>query len=158
MVLENDAGTRRTTTMEERRGFIRMLITVAVVALAVGAARAADDTTGKVTIESISAAAGLGFTWGTGVLEYRGQQYPFMVKGFSVVDVGVSQRVARGEVYNLKSAEDFEGTFAADSGHPGGRLPQPVVAGGRSTVWPVAMVTPSGSTLDRRPGDVAGTS
>src|SRR5437762_821175 len=38
MVLENDAGTRRTTTMEERRGFIRMLITVAVVALAVGAA------------------------------------------------------------------------------------------------------------------------
>ena len=62
--------------MEERRGFIRMLITVAVVALAVGAARAADDTTGKVTIESISAAAGLGFTWGTGVLEYRGQQYP----------------------------------------------------------------------------------
>ena len=81
-----------------------------------------------------------------------------MVKGFSVVDVGVSQRVARGEVYNLKSAEDFEGTFAADSGHPGGRLPQPVVAGGRSTVWPVAMVTPSGSTLDRRPGDVAGTS
>ena len=144
--------------MEERRGFIRMLITVAVVALAVGAARAADDTTGKVTIESISAAAGLGFTWGTGVLEYRGQQYPFMVKGFSVVDVGVSQRVARGEVYNLKSAEDFEGTFAADSGHPGGRLPQPVVAGGRSTVWPVAMVTPSGSTLDRRPGDVAGTS
>ena len=144
--------------MEERRGFIRMLITVAVVALAVGPARAADDTTGKVTIESISAAAGLGFTWGTGVLEYRGQQYPFMVKGFSVVDVGVSQRVARGEVYNLKSAEDFEGTFAADSGHPGGRLPQPVVAGGRSTVWPVAMVTPSGSTLDRRPGDVAGTS
>jgi len=158
MVLENNAGTRRTTTMEERRGFIRMLITVAVVALAVGPARAADDTTGKVTIESISAAAGLGFTWGTGVLEYRGQQYPFMVKGFSVVDVGVSQRVARGEVYNLKSAEDFEGTFAADSGHPGGRLPQPVVAGGRSTVWPVAMVTPSGSTLDRRPGDVAGTS
>ena len=144
--------------MEERRGFIRMLITVAVVALAVGPARAADDTTGKVTIESISAAAGLGFTWGTGVLEYRGQQYPFMVKGFSVVDVGVSQRVARGEVYNLKSAEDFEGTFAADSGHPGGRLPQPVVAGGRSTVWPVAMVTPSGSTRDRRPGDVAGTS
>jgi len=158
MVLENNAGTRRTTTMEERRGFIRMLITVAVVALAVGPARAADDTTGKVTIESISAAAGLGFTWGTGVLEYRGQQYPFMVKGFSVVDVGVSQRVARGEVYNLKSAEDFEGTFAADSGHPGGRLPQPVVAGGRSTVWPVAMVTPSGSTRDRRPGDVAGTS
>jgi len=113
MVLENDAGTRRTTTMEERRGFIRMLITVAVVALAVGPARAADDTTGKVTIESISAAAGLGFTWGTGVLEYRGQQYPFMVKGFSVVDVGVSQRVARGEVYNLKSAEDFEGMFMA---------------------------------------------
>ena len=36
-----------------------------------------------------------------------------MVKGFSVVDVGVSQRVARGEVYNLKSAEDFEGTFMA---------------------------------------------
>ena len=40
--------------MEERRGFIRMLITVAVVALAVGPARAADDTTGKVTIGKVA--------------------------------------------------------------------------------------------------------
>ncbi|HET7343781.1 MAG TPA: hypothetical protein VFL90_20120 [Methylomirabilota bacterium] len=38
-----------------------------------------------------------------GVLEYRGKQYPFTVKAFSIADVGVLKRSARGEVYNLKS-------------------------------------------------------
>jgi hypothetical protein len=99
--------------MTTRRAFVCTLIAVAILALAVRPARAAEDTTGKVTIETMSAAAGLGYTWGAGVLEYRGQRYPFTVKGFSIVDVGVAKRVARGEVYGLKNAEDFEGTFMA---------------------------------------------
>ena len=99
--------------MKNHRGSVGALIAVVVLALATGPARAAEDTTGKVTIESMSIAAGLGYSWGSGVLEYRGQQYPFTVKAFSIVDVGVSKRVARGEVYNLKSVEDFEGTFMA---------------------------------------------
>ena len=96
-----------------KKAWVCTVFAAAVMALAVFPARAADDTTGRVTIETMSVAAGLGYSWGTGVLEFRGEQYPFTVKGFSIVDVGVARRVARGEVYGLKNPEDFEGTFMA---------------------------------------------
>jgi len=99
--------------MNHPRALVCALFAAAVVFLAVAPTHAADDTTGRVTIETMSVAAGLGYSWGTGVLEYRGEKYPFTVKGFSLVDVGVARRVAKGEVYGLKNAEDFEGTFMA---------------------------------------------
>jgi hypothetical protein len=61
----------------------------------------------------MSAGAGLGVTWGDGVLEYRGEKYPFTVRGFDVGDVGVAKAIANGIVFNLKSVEDFSGMFAA---------------------------------------------
>lgn len=76
-------------------------------------AGAADDTTAKVTIEATSVGLGLGVTWGDGILEYRGKQYRFSVKGFSVGDVGVARASAKGEVYNLQNVEDFTGRFVA---------------------------------------------
>jgi hypothetical protein len=66
-----------------------------------------------VSIEIMSVGAGLGMTWGQGVLEYRGETYPFTVTGFSIGDVGVAKVLAKGEVYNLKSVDDFTGVFAA---------------------------------------------
>jgi hypothetical protein len=76
-------------------------------------ARAADDTKGKVSLESKTVAVGVGVSWGDGILEYRGKKYPFTVKGLSVVDLGVSKVAARGDVANLKKVEDFEGTYLA---------------------------------------------
>lgn len=100
--------------MMERFGpFARTLVAVAVLVIAAGSAWAAEDMTGKVSIETMSIAAGFGGTWGQGVLEYRGQRYPFTVTGFSIVDVGVAKVLASGEVYNLKKVEDFEGMFMA---------------------------------------------
>ena len=97
-----------------RKGaWVCTLLVLAVLVVAVAPVRAQEDNTGKVTIETMSVAAGLGYAWGDGVLEYRGQRYAFTVKGFSVVDVGVQRRVAKGEVYGLKNVEDFEGTFMA---------------------------------------------
>ena len=98
-----------------RKGaWVCTLLVLAVLVVPVAPVRAQqEDNTGKVTIETMSIAAGLGYAWGEGVLEYRGLRYPFTVKGFSIVDVGVQHRVARGEVYGLKNAEDFEGTFMA---------------------------------------------
>jgi ABC-type proline/glycine betaine transport system substrate-binding protein len=54
--------------MKARR-LVCALFAAAVMALAVFPARAADDTTGTVTIETMSIATGLGFgySWGTGV-------------------------------------------------------------------------------------------
>jgi enoyl-CoA hydratase/carnithine racemase len=89
------------------------LVTLIVLVLVAAPAAAADDTTGKVTIEIASFAAGVGFARGNGVLEYRGQSYPFTVTGFSIGEVGAAKIVARGEVTNLRRIEDFDGMYVA---------------------------------------------
>lgn|SRR3982751_6145065 len=99
--------------MDRSRLLVRALIVVVALALGVPSAWAAEDTTGKVSIEAMSVGAGLGVTWGEGVLEYRGEKYPFTVTGFSIGDVGVAKLLAKGEVYNLKSVDDFTGVFMA---------------------------------------------
>jgi hypothetical protein len=99
--------------MTKRSGLCRALIALAVLVFMVTPASAVDDTTGKVSIETMTVGAGLGVTWGNGVLEYRGQQYPFTVTGFSIGDVGAAKVMAKGEVYNLRTAEDFAGVFMA---------------------------------------------
>ena len=67
------------------------------------------DATLRLTAGSV--AAGIGFTWGDGVLTYKGREYPFSIGGLSVVDVGIAQASASGSVYNLKNLEDFNGTY-----------------------------------------------
>jgi len=94
-----------------------------VLALAVGvlfstAALAADEEpSGTVSIENMSVAVGIGYSWGDGVLKFQGKEYKFKVKGLSVIDVGVSEVSAVGEVYHLKKVEDFNGNYnAAEAG------------------------------------------
>ncbi|MGE5798861.1 MAG: EipA family protein [Syntrophaceae bacterium] len=60
-------------------------------------------------------AVGIGYSWGKGVLDYKGQKYNFKVKGLSVVDVGITKATSAGKVYNLKKLEDFNGTYTAAS-------------------------------------------
>jgi hypothetical protein len=99
--------------MEKRSGVRRTLMGLAVLVLIATPAWGADDTTGKVSIETMTVGAGLGLTWGNGVLEYQGKEYPFTVTGFSVGDLGAAKVRAKGEVYNLQRAEDFAGVFMA---------------------------------------------
>ena len=58
-------------------------------------------------------ALGIGWSWGKGALTMNGKEYPFKVAGLSVGDVGVSRANAEGKVYNLKTLEDFNGTYAS---------------------------------------------
>jgi hypothetical protein len=58
-------------------------------------------------------AVGIGYSWGKGVLTYKGKDYPLTVKGLSVVDVGITKAEASGVVYNLKKLEDFNGNYTA---------------------------------------------
>jgi len=99
--------------MDRQRPFVHVLIAVAVLLLAAAPAWAKEETTGKVTIETMSVAAGLGVGWGEGVLEYRGEKYPFTVTGFSIGDVGVAKVIAKGMVFHLKTVEEFSGLFMA---------------------------------------------
>jgi len=86
------------------------------VALGLNKARAQEETPdGTVKISSGSVAAGMGFTWGGGVLTYQGKEHSFDVSGLSVADVGISKAEATGVVSNLKNLADFSGNYTGVS-------------------------------------------
>ena len=58
-------------------------------------------------------ALGIGWSWGSGVLTYKGKTHKCKVEGLSVGEVGVTKAEATGSVYNLKSLDAFSGTYAA---------------------------------------------
>jgi hypothetical protein len=101
----------------------RFMIAIATATLALGlaVARADEDKgaakdekpDGSVSIKATSAAAGVGAAWGSGALTYKGKTYPFRIRGLEAGDVGVASIDATGDVYHLKSVEDFSGTYAA---------------------------------------------
>jgi hypothetical protein len=69
------------------------------------------DATLKLTEGQVG--LGIGWSWGKGVLSYKGKEYPFKVAGLSVGDVGITKAEAEGKVYNLKKLEDFNGNFVS---------------------------------------------
>ncbi|MBI3767767.1 MAG: hypothetical protein HY271_04630 [Deltaproteobacteria bacterium] len=94
----------------------RITIVLALVAglcLAFHVASAA-QTKPSATIElkGGSVAAGVGVSWGSGTLVYKGKRYPITATGFDVGDVGVTNITASGTVYGLKNLDDFDGTYA----------------------------------------------
>ena len=72
-----------------------------------------EKPSGTVSIETKAVAVGVGFSWGEGVLTFQGKEYPFKIKGLSVIDLGISSVSAQGDVYHLKNIADFTGTFSA---------------------------------------------
>ena len=71
---------------------------------------------GTVSIQAKAAAVGIGWTWGSGTLRFRGHSYPFEVKGVNVAAVGYSSVVGYGRVYNLTKVADFTGTYVSSTG------------------------------------------
>jgi hypothetical protein len=74
-----------------------------------------------------SFAAGIGFSWGSGTLTYKGKDYPVSVNGVSLGKVGITGSSASGEVYNLKRLQDFDGHYNAGGAGM-------TIAGGRNAV------------------------
>jgi hypothetical protein len=91
----------------------RVLLSLAVAAVLLLASSPGYAQEGRVSIEITGVAAGIGFSWGSGVLTYGGQNYSFRVDGLSVGDVGIAKVTAIGRVYNLKRVSDFGGNYAA---------------------------------------------
>ena len=94
----------------------RIIAFMSMVVLGVGLTLAqADEKTPDATLKlsAGSVAAGVGISWGSGTLTYKGKDYPISVTGLSVGDVGVTKVEASGKVYNLKKLEDFNGNYTA---------------------------------------------
>jgi hypothetical protein len=66
---------------------------------------------GTVDMQEVQAAYIGSGSAGTGVLSFRGVQYPFEVGGVGVGGFGLSTIDATGEVYNLAELGQFPGTY-----------------------------------------------
>ena len=64
-----------------------------------------------VSIQSTSIGAGIGVSWGDGLLSFEGEQHPFSVTGLSLGDFGFAVELAEGQVQNLNALADFEGRY-----------------------------------------------
>jgi hypothetical protein len=119
---------------------IASFMTIAALTLALTSAFAAEEKTPDATLKLSggSVAAGIGFSWGSGTLTYKGKEYPVDVKGLSAGDVGATKVEASGKVYNLKDLADFDGNYTAVGAGA-------TVAGGGSVV---AMKNQAGVTVD----------
>jgi hypothetical protein len=73
----------------------------------------ADEPNATLELTGGSVAAGVGFSWGSGTLIFRGKQYPVSITGLSVGDVGIARADAKGDVYGLVKVQDFDGTYTA---------------------------------------------
>lgn len=91
---------------------VALFILVVAVATTVGAAQGPKPL-GKVSIESTSIAAGIGVSWGDGILNFKGKPIHFSVDGLSLVDFGISKASAVGDVYNLTDVSKFAGNYVA---------------------------------------------
>jgi len=82
--------------------------------LLVQAARAEEPRTlsGKVYIEQVQIALIGSGNLGGGTLEFGGKKYPFTIGGLGIGGFGISKMTATGEVYDLKSVDDFPGGYA----------------------------------------------
>lgn len=68
---------------------------------------------GTFSLSGGTVAAGIGYSWGHGELNFGGQSHAFRISGLSIVDVGAANISASGRVYNLKNLSDFNGNYVA---------------------------------------------
>jgi hypothetical protein len=70
---------------------------------------------GKVSLSATSVAAGVGWVWGKGQIEFKGKDRSFKISGLSIVDADVASISATGNVYNLTRLSDFGGHYTVAS-------------------------------------------
>ncbi len=95
------------------------LVTVLAVFLAVGPVFA-EDPDATVKVQSGLATAGAGWSWGAGAIQFQGWETHFTVDGLTAQSVNFDPSDTAGEVYNLKSVEQFAGTYKLIGTGPGG--------------------------------------
>src|SRR5215475_6193659 len=102
-------------------GARRAILVAGMLALgcALCAARAAaaadkdDKPVGTIQLKEGSVGVGVGYSWGKGVLTFRGKRYRFKIDGLTAGELSGATINARGEVYHLKKLEDFNGTYTS---------------------------------------------
>ena len=94
----------------------RFRIIILTLAALLAAALPARADEGTVTIQFFKAGWVVGGSFGSGVLNFRGQMYGLSVGGLSYgLTFGGSQTTLHGRVRNIRRASDIEGVYGAGS-------------------------------------------
>jgi len=89
---------------------------IAILLLALGLFAGSSQAAGNkpdavLRVSGGSFALGIGTSWGSGTLTYKGKAYPVKAKGFAVGRVGMTSTSIYGEVFNLNHLADFNGHY-----------------------------------------------
>lgn len=103
-------------------------VSIAAAALAQDKKEPAKVPDATIAFTGGSVAVGIGFSWGSGDVVFKGKTHKIKVDGLSIGEIGGNKVSATGKVFNLKNIEDITGTFA--SAAAGGSM----VGGGTSVV------------------------
>ena len=77
----------------------------------------AEADTGRLQVQVTKAGFIVGVGGGSGVLTFKGRQYPVTVSGLAVgATIGVSTANLRGRAYNMQVPTDLEGSYSAIGG------------------------------------------
>jgi len=101
-------------------GFIRAITSrsaiVAAAIMLLGVPAPSHAETGSVRISVAKAGFIVGVGGGSGVLHFKGKNYPLSVSGIGVGTIGVAGADMAGRVYNLRTPADIAGTYTTVSG------------------------------------------
>jgi type 1 fimbria pilin len=92
---------------------IRAMAAAALMSGVFAASTAVAAPDGTIHFSGGSVAFLASINWGGGTLHYKGRSVPLKVNGIGVGAIGADKFSADGEVFNLKSAHDIEGTYTA---------------------------------------------
>ena len=95
------------------RRFVITMVAVGTLAASLAGVAAAQSKNATLALSEGSVAAGIGYSWGKGTLNYAGKTYRVKVEGLSVGEVGVTRATAKGTVSNLRTLDDFSGNYVA---------------------------------------------
>jgi hypothetical protein len=101
--------------MGRRKAIVALILAISFCVVSVRLTAAQNVPSGTIQLTGGSVAAGIGYTWGKGVLIFDGKQYPLTVSGLSIVHVGISHYTASGTVYDLNKVSDINGVYTAVS-------------------------------------------
>jgi hypothetical protein len=101
---------------EAMSGIVR-LVTVTLFVVVLSATSSFAQAPGYVRLKLVKAALMVGAGGGSGVLTYRGRDYPFRVSGLSLgVAAGASVSRLEGWASGIKQVSDFAGTYSSVGG------------------------------------------
>lgn len=115
-IIQPELKGRRAGLPRRRLSLLALIPAVALLAGCAGNNGAQTAAAGKVpdgtiVMHQVQAAFIGSGNGGEGTLTYQGHAYPFVIGGLGVGGIGASTIDATGDVYNLKSVEDFPGSY-----------------------------------------------